>query len=88
MAGKKRERPDSDYEIESLTKGLIVLEALEGSAEEPLELGRLMERTGFSRDLTMRILRTLRLKGYAIQRENKRWSIGGRIGRFARDNAL
>lgn len=75
-------RPDADYEIESLTKGLIVLEALEGTAFEPVPLKTVIDRTGFSRDVVMRTLKTLRLKGYAVEVSGK-WSVGQRLVRLA-----
>ncbi len=62
---KATKRTDEAYEIESLSKGLIVLEALEGMRWEPVNVATIMERTGFNRDLVDRTLKTLRLKGYA-----------------------
>lgn len=79
MAGK---RTDADYEIQSLTQGLIVLEALEGTRWEPVTVPVVMERTGFNRDLVDRTLKTLRLRGYAICEKGK-WTIGRRAIRFA-----
>ena len=83
-----RQRRDEDYEIESLTKGLTVLEALEDSAELPASIKRLEERTGFSRNFIMRTLRTFRLKGYVFQTPEGTWVIGSRITRFARNSAI
>lgn len=77
-----RNRTDADYEIESLTKGLIVLEALEGTRWEPVTVPTIMERTGFTRDLVDRTLKTLRLKGYAVCEKGK-WTAGRRLIRFA-----
>ncbi len=83
---KRNARSDEDYEIETLTKGLLVLEALEGSLEQPVSMARIMERTGFDRNFTMRALRTLRLKGYAVQHLSGDWMLGGRVARFAERN--
>ena len=76
-------RSDSKYEIESLTKGLLILESLEGRNFEPVSVKKIMERTGFSRDIVDRSLKTLRLNGYAVQLENKKWTIGRRLIRFS-----
>jgi DNA-binding IclR family transcriptional regulator len=78
----RTKRPDEDYEIESLTKGRIVLEALEGRRWEPVPIATIVERTGFSRDLVDRTLKTLRLGGYAVQ-VGKEWTIGKRFIRLA-----
>ncbi len=76
-------RTDADYEIEALSKGLAVLEALEGTNFEPVKGSRIEQRTGFSRDLVMRTLKTLRLRGYAVQNERGEWPVGPRFVRFA-----
>ena len=75
-------RDDTDYEIESLSKGLAVLEALEGTRWEPVSVATIIERTGFGRDLVDRTLKTLRLRGYAICEKGK-WSVGKRFVRVA-----
>lgn len=75
--------PDERYEIESLTKGLIVLEALEGVRWEPVTAMQIMDRTGFTRDLVDRSLKTLRLKGYAVCDKNL-WTAGRRVIRVAK----
>ena len=75
-------RSDEDYEIEALSKGLIILEALEGVRWEPVSVGTVIERTGFTRDTVDRTLRTLRLRGYAVQ-INGRWTVGKRFSRLA-----
>ncbi len=74
----RRRRPDSEYEIESLTKGLLVLEALVGVNFEPVSVLTIMERTGFNRDLVDRSLKTLRMKGYAVQTKQG-WTLGTRL---------
>lgn len=76
-------RKDEDYEIESGTKVLAVLEALEGRGFEPVSVATVMERTGFNRDQTDRALKTLRLRGMAAQIADKRWTIGRRFVRMA-----
>lgn len=75
-------RDDSQYEIEALSKGLAVLEALEGTAFEPVTQKRIEQRTGFNRDLVMRTLKTLRLRGYAVQNDQGLWTVGPRFIRF------
>ncbi len=84
MANK---RPDEEYEIESLSKGLIVLEALEGIRWEPVTVTQIMQRTQFSRDLVDRTLKTLRLKGYAVCEDGK-WTAGKRFTRLGRSVAI
>lgn len=78
-------RDDTFYEIEALSKGLAVLEALEGTAFEPVTQKRIEQRTGFKRDLVMRTLKTLRLRGYAVQNEKGEWTVGPRFIRLATD---
>lgn len=78
MANK---RDDAQYEIQSLSQGLIVLEALEGTRWEPVTVPTIMERTGFTRDLVDRTLKTLRLRGYAICEKGK-WTAGKRFARL------
>ena len=82
----RTKRPDAAYEIESLSKGLIVLEALEGTRWEPVSVTVIMERTGFTRDLVDRTLKTLRLKGYAICEKGK-WTAGPRFTRVSKNLA-
>lgn len=76
-------RPDEEYEIEAVTKALMVLEALEGTNFEPVAIDRIMERTNFKRNFCERALKTFRMKGYAIQNERGHWSIGRRFIRLA-----
>jgi DNA-binding IclR family transcriptional regulator len=75
-------RSDEDYEIESLTKGLAVLEALEGTSFEPIPIRRVVDRCQLPRDVVMRSLKTFRLRGWAIQNERGDWTIGKRFIRF------
>lgn len=76
-------RWDADYEIESLSKAINVLEALEGIRWEPVSVTTIMERTGFGRDFVDRTLKTLRLRGYAICEKGK-WTAGRRFVRVAK----
>jgi DNA-binding IclR family transcriptional regulator len=62
-------RSDQDYEIESLTKGMAVLEALEGTNFEPVSSKRIRERTQLSKDTVERCLKTFRLRGWAVQND-------------------
>ena len=78
-----RKRTDADYEIDSVSKALAVLEALEGTRFEPVRIQRIMQRTGFSKDLCFRTLCTLRLRGYAERSERGEWTIGPRFIRMA-----
>lgn len=80
-------REDHRYEIESLSKGLAVLEALEGLRWEPVTVAVIMERTGFNRDLVDRTLKTLRLRGYAVS-EGGKWTAGKRLIRVAHKLAI
>jgi len=82
----RAKRDDADYEIEALSKGLAVLEALEGTRWEPVGVSTVMERTGFNRDLTDRTLKTLRLRGYAVCEKGK-WTVGKRFIRVGKSLA-
>lgn len=82
-AGKPvRRRSGSDYEIESVTKALQVLEALEGIAFEPVTVNTIIGRTGLAKDFVFRALKTLEMRGYAIC-EKGRWTVGNRFVRMA-----
>jgi DNA-binding IclR family transcriptional regulator len=84
MANK---RSDSDYEIEALTKGLAVLEALEGTNFEPVPVARIIERSQLPRDTVNRTLKTFRLRGWAVQTERGDWMVGRRFIRIAHATA-
>lgn len=71
-------RDDAQYEIESLTKGIKVIEALRGIRWEPVTVQTVMDRTGYPRDVTDRTLKTLRLHGYAVCEKGK-WTAGKRL---------
>lgn len=79
----KNKRTDESKEIESLSKGLMVLEAMEGKSFEPVTVKKIIERTGLSRNIVDRVLITLKLRGYAIQDDSGKWTIGKRFIRFA-----
>ena len=76
-------RGDEQYEIEAVTKSLMVLEALEGTAFEPVPVKRIIQRCGLPRDTVERTLKTFRLRGYAVQNAKGEWTIGSRFIRFA-----
>jgi DNA-binding IclR family transcriptional regulator len=83
MTRTRTKRPDSAYEIESVSKALAVLEALEGTAFEPVSVQRIMQRTQLPRDVVDRTLKTFRLRGWAVQNERGEWSVSARFVRFA-----
>lgn len=65
--GRIGERTDDDYLIEALAKGLQVLEALKGHAYEPVSIAYLSKQTGLSYDFCRRSIKTLKVKGWAIE---------------------
>lgn len=71
-------RTDADYEVETLTKGIKVIEALKGVRWEPVSVATIIERTEFPRDVVDRSLKTLRLHGYATCEKGK-WTAGTRL---------
>ena len=77
------QRPDQFYEITALTKGLVVLEALEGTAFEPVTVQRIIQRTLLPRDVVDRTLKTFRIRGWAVQNERGEWFVSARFVRFA-----
>lgn len=79
----RNKRPDEAYEIESLSKGIAVLEALEGTSFEPVPVQRIIDRTGFKRDFVERALKTYRLRGYTVQNDRGEWTVGKRFTRLA-----
>ena len=86
MAKTNKPRADEAYEIEALSKGLSVLESLEGINFEPVSVAKIMTRTGLKRDVVDRSLKTLRLRGYAVQIESGidagKWTFGSRFIRL------
>jgi DNA-binding IclR family transcriptional regulator len=83
QAMTRTKRPDEAYEIESLSKGLAVLEALEGSNFEPVPIKRIIERTQLNRNTVERTLKTFRMRGWAFQDDRGEWMVGSRFLRFA-----
>lgn len=80
----RNNRSDAEYEIAGATKVIKVMEALLGSDADPVSVTTVMERTGFTRDLADRCLKTLRLNGYAKQVEpSNKWMLGSRLLRFS-----
>lgn len=73
-------RTDESYEIESVSKALAVLETFE---EGPLRRSAIERKTRFSRDTVMRTLRTLRLRGWAVENSRGEWTFGPRLIRLA-----
>lgn len=61
------ERSDDDYLIEALAKGLQVLEALKGHAYEPVTISYISKQTKLSYDFCRRAIKTLKVKGWAIE---------------------
>lgn len=78
-----RKREDSEYEIESVSKAFAVLEILVDS--EPVSQKKIVEKSRFGRDVVMRTLKTLRLRGYAAQNATGEWISGPRLIRLATD---
>lgn len=76
-----RKRTDSEYEIESLSKGLLVLEALQDCATLAIQTRRVQQRTGLSYDFCMRALKTLKLAGYVAEVEDG-WKLTPRLNRI------
>lgn len=63
------DRSDEDYLIEALAKGLQVLEALKGHAYEPVSISYVSKKTGLTYDFCRRAIKTLKVKGWAIEDE-------------------
>ncbi len=78
---KRQKRPDEAYEIEALSKGIKVLEALEDSLENPVTVMRVMERTGFSRDYCDRALKTWSLHGW-VKKTERGWMLSSKFLRL------
>lgn len=72
-------RPKEAYRIDSVEKALRVLEAVDSDSGRPIELGRIIGRTGFSRDFCMRSLATFELNGYVTALDRNRWTYGPRL---------
>lgn len=80
--GKRERRRRESYEIESVTKALQVLEALEGIAFEPVTISTIVGRTGLTKNGVFRALKTLEMRGYAIC-QGEKWTVGKRLTRLA-----
>lgn len=77
-------RTDRDYEIEAVSKALVIMEAL--VEEQPVTDRVLAQKLDLKKDLVMRTLRTFRLRGYAIRDDRTlEWRVGPRLERLARD---
>lgn len=77
-------RTDADYEIDAVSKSDVVIEVL--VEDGPIKEKKIVAKTGLSKDFVMRVLRTKRLRGYAVQNATtKEWSIGPRMIRVATD---
>ena len=79
----KSKRTDAAYRIEAVAKAVLIFEALEGTAFEPVRIGRIVDRTQLPKDTVFRALRTLRDLGWVIQNGRGEWTIGNRFTRFA-----
>jgi DNA-binding IclR family transcriptional regulator len=66
-AKRLADRDEDTYVIEAAAKMLKVFEAMEGRNNEPVNIARLIERTGFSRDFCRRAAITLKKSGWAKQ---------------------
>lgn len=77
-----RKRPDSDYEIEALAKGLKVLEALQDATTLAVQTRRVQLRTGYSYDFCFRALKTLKIAGYVAEVEGG-WKLSPRMARIS-----
>jgi hypothetical protein len=80
--GKRGEREEKDYIMQTPLKVLKVLEALEGRAFEPASINRVAQRTGFTQSFCRAALLTLKEAGYA-KRTFDGWIIGPKLALFA-----
>jgi len=58
------------YEIAALSKGLLVLQALEGSSRTPITLKCVVERTQLNPNYCFRALKTLEVAGLVRETEH------------------
>lgn len=79
--GRKRTRDKNSYRIASVSKSILVLEAVEGS--EPVPFHRIVERTGFSENFVSRSLTTWELHNYVRMTGNNCWIYDRRLLSFA-----
>lgn len=80
MANKSR--ANKEYEIQALTKGLLVLQALEGSHVEPIPFKRIVERAKINANYCFRALKTLEIAGLARETE-RGWMTTTRLRNLA-----
>ncbi|WP_243388009.1 IclR family transcriptional regulator [Bacillus kexueae] len=66
----------SEYEVATLKKGLLLLEALQ---EEDLTLSQLMNKLSFNKTTTYRLLYTLREMGY-VEKKQQTYRITNKLG--------
>ncbi|MDQ3322429.1 MAG: hypothetical protein M3525_08380 [Acidobacteriota bacterium] len=71
-----------NYEINALSKGLLVLQALEGSHSEPVTFKRIVERTRLNSNYCFRALKTLEIAGLARETE-RGWMTTTRLRNLA-----
>jgi DNA-binding IclR family transcriptional regulator len=74
-------REQDAYQLDTLRRGLKVLEALEGTNFEPVSIARIQQRTGYSYDFCRRALITLKLAGFAAETAQG-WTVGPKLMRF------
>jgi DNA-binding IclR family transcriptional regulator len=77
----RKQRTDTEYEIEALAKGLKVLEALQDCATLAIQTRRVQLRTGLPYDFCMRALKTLKLAGFVAEVEDG-WKLTPRLNRI------
>jgi len=63
-------QPNEKYEIAALSKGLLVLQALEGSTQKAITLKRVVERTKLNANYCFRALKTLEIAGLVRETEH------------------
>ncbi|WP_241228279.1 IclR family transcriptional regulator [Corynebacterium hylobatis] len=71
---------DKENRTHVLSRAAVILEAVASAGPEGIRLLDLAEDTGISRPTVYRILGSLREIGYAQQLENKRYTLGVRLG--------
>ena len=82
MPGRARKNDDTRYEIESVSKALVVFETL---VDGPLREQRIVEKTKLNRNFVMSALCTLRIRGFATQNERGEWMVGQNFIKFAQE---
>src|SRR5215469_15788102 len=84
-AGPKRRKETSETpSIQSLDRGLLILEAV-GKSAEPVSLGRLAELLGIDRSSAFRLANTLKRRGFlANPSAGKEYILGPSVWRLSR----